>query len=102
MLAHLNQESLLQGATSGEVAQAPDAQEFTALQRRPHRFAQAAKLLASLGWDVQPLAGKVAREGLYEQADCKLHCQTCAAEVGLWPFDDGEGMHLDGVEKKGK
>lgn len=58
------------------------------LTRRSSAFAQAVKLLALLGWTVQPLAGRTPNsDGEYVMKDCMLTCNACGSFMGLWSLD---------------
>lgn len=63
-------------------------QEMTMLTRRSSAFAQTVKLLALLGWTVQPLAGRLPNaDGEYCMVDCMLTCTACGAFIGLWSIE---------------
>lgn len=62
--------------------------EMSTLTRRSSAFAQTVKLLALLGWTVQPLAGRLPNaDGEYSMQDCMLKCTACGAFIGLWSLD---------------
>lgn len=62
--------------------------DMSMLTRRSSAFAQTAKLLALLGWTVQPLAGRSPNaDGEYCMQDCMLKCTACGSFMGLWSLD---------------
>eukprot|EP00892_Ulva_mutabilis_P007027 jgi/Ulvmu1/4697/UM002_0428.1 len=62
--------------------------EMSMLTRRSTAFAQTVKLLALLGWTLQPLAGRTPNsDGEYCMKDCMLKCNACGAFMGLWSLD---------------
>lgn len=81
---HLQKSSQDDQAETGSSAM----HEMSTLTRRSSAFAQTVKLLALLGWTVQPLAGRSPKaDGEYSMQDCMLKCTACGAFMGLWSLD---------------